>query len=112
MKEKSIKAEKTVKYVTKEELKALGYKEICTGNMMKNYPTDKNYVGFAIFKKSSEPEIKDGYWHDFLCLNYYEMGDDKKEFIKKVKKAIDKYSSDMMKLGVLEEKEGEDEEDE
>ena len=53
MKEKSIKVEKTVKNVTKEELEALGYKEICTGGMMKNYPADKNCVGYAIFKKSS-----------------------------------------------------------
>ena len=105
MKEKSIKVEKTVKYVTKEELAELGYEEICTGNMMKRYPTNKNYVGYAIFKKVPEPGIKDAYWHDsgFLCLNYYEMGDDKNEFIKTMKKAVDKYSSDMMKLGLLEE---------
>lgn len=104
MKETTIKVEKTVKYVTKEELEALGYKEICTGGMMKYYPTYKNHVGYAIFRKISEPGIKDAYWHDsgFLCLNYYEMGDDPKEFIKTMKKAIDKYSSDMMKLGLLE----------
>lgn len=114
MKEKLIKVEKTVKYVTKEELAELRYKETSTGNMMKYYPTHKNYVGYAIFRKSSEPELKDAYWYDssFMCLNYYEMGDDKKEFIKTMKKAVEKYSSDMMKLGLLEEKEGEDEEDE
>ena len=106
MKETTIKVEKTVKYVTKEELVALGYKEISTGGMMKYYPTYKNYVGYAIFRKISEPGIKDAYWHDngFLCLNYYEMGDDQKEFGKRMKKAIDKYSSDMIKLGLLEEK--------
>lgn len=107
MKETTIKAEKTVKFVTKEELEALGYKKISTGNMMKYYPTYKNYVGFVIFKKVTEPGIKDAYWDDngFMCLNYYEMGDDQKEFIKTMKKAIDKYSSDMMKLGLLKEKE-------
>jgi len=105
MKEKLIKVEKTVKYVTKEELAELGYKEELSGNMAKHYPTNKNYVGYAIFKKVTEPEIKDAYWHDsgFLCLYYYEMGDDPEKFIKKMKKAIDKYRSDMMKLGVLEE---------
>ena len=104
MKETTIKVEKTVKYVTKEELAELGYKEICTGGMMKYYPADKNYVGYAIFRKISEPGIKDAYWQDsgFLCLDYYEMGDDQKEFIKTMKKAIEKYSSDMIKLGLLE----------
>ena len=107
MKETKINIEKTVKYVTKEELAELGYKKICTGSMMKYYPADKNYVGYAIFDKVTEPKIKDAYWHDsgFLCLDYYEMGDDQKEFIKTMKKAVDKYNSDMMKLGLLKEKE-------
>lgn len=105
MKETTIKVEKTVKFVTKEELAELGYKEICTGGMIKYYPTYKNFVGYAIFEKVTEPKIKDAYWHDsgFLCLNYYKMGDGPKEFIKTMKKAIDKYSSDMMKLGLLKE---------
>lgn len=105
MNETTIKVEKTVKYVTREELDALGYKEMSTGGMMKYYPTYKNHVGYVIFKKISEPEIKDGYWNDsgFLCLNYYELGDDQKQFIKTMKKAIEKYSSDMIKLGLLEE---------
>lgn len=103
MKEMTIKGEKTVKYVTKEELEALGYKKICTSSMMKSYPTYKNNVGFVIFKKVTEPGIKDAYWdgNGFMCLNYYEMGDDQKEFIKTMKKAVDKYNSDMMKLGLL-----------
>lgn len=99
--------EKTVKYVTREELEALGYKETCTGNMMKDYPTDKNYVGYAIFNKVTEPEIKEAYRDDngFMSLHIYKFDEDPKEFIKKMKKAIDKYRSDMMKLGLLEEKE-------
>lgn len=107
MKEKLIKVEKTVKYVTREELEALGYKETCTctGNMMKYYPADKSWIGYAIFNKVTEPEIKDAYWHDsgFLCLHTYEFDEDPEKFIKKMKKAIDKYRSDMMKLGLLEE---------
>ena len=103
MKETTIKIEKTVKYVTKEELAELGYEEVLTGEMMKCYPTDKNYVGYAIFRKIPEPGIKDAYRHGgFLCLSYYEMGGDQNEFVKTVKKAVDLYSSDMMKLGASE----------
>lgn len=107
MKETTIKIEKTVKYVTREELEALGYKETCTGNMMKYYPTDKSWIGDARFRKVTEPEVKDAYWDDcgFLCLHIYKFDEDPEKFIKKMKKAIDKYRSDMMKLGLLEEKE-------
>lgn len=107
MKEKLIKVEKTVKYVTKEELAELGYKEICAGSMMmKYYPADKSWIGDAIFKKVAEPGIKDAYWDDsgFMSLHTYKFDEDPEKFIKKVKKAIDKYRSDMMKLGLLEEK--------
>ena len=104
MKETTIKIEKTVKYVTKEELEALGYKEICTGSMMKYYPADKSWMGYAIFETVAEPEVKDAYWDDsgFMSLRWYEMDEDPIEFIKKVNKTIEKYRSDMMKLGLLE----------
>lgn len=104
MKEMTIKVENTIKYVTKEELAALGYKEICTDGMMKYYPTDKSWIGDAIFKKVYVPGIKDAYWHDngFMSLHTYELGEDPEKFIKKVKKAIDEYRSDMIKLGLLE----------
>lgn len=102
MKEMKIKVEKTVKCVTKEELAELGCEETCTGNMMKCYPADKGWIGDAIFKKVAE----DAYCHDsgFMSLHIYESDEDPKKFIKKVKKAIDEYRSDMMKLGLLEEK--------
>ena len=106
MKEMTIKVENTVKYVTKEELAELGYKEICTGVMMKYYPTEKGWIGDAIFKKVYVPGIKDAYWHDsgFLCLHTYELDEGPEKFIKKMKKTINEYRSDMIKLGVLEEK--------
>lgn len=105
MKETKIKVEKTVKYVTKEELAELGYKEMSAGGMIKYYPTYKSWIGDVIFKKISEPEIKDGYWYNggFMSLRAYEFDEDPEKFIKTMKKAIDKYRSDMMKLGVLEE---------
>lgn len=109
MKEKTIKVEKTVKYVAKEELTALGYhemSEMCEKSMSKDYPTGKKWVGYAIFDKISDPGIKEGYWRDrnFMTLHSYQMGDDPKEFLETMKKAIEEYRSDMMKLGLLEEK--------
>lgn len=106
MKEKTIKVEKTVKYVTKEELAALGYHEICEKSMSKDYPTGEKEVGYVIFDKISDPSIKGGYWRDkdFMTLHTYQMKDDPKEFLETVKRAIDEYRSDMMKLGLLEEK--------
>lgn len=109
MKETTIKVEKTVKYVAREELTALGYHEmsgICEKSMSKDYPTGEEGVGYAIFDKISDPDIKEGYWRDseFMTLFSYQMKDDPKEFSKRMKKAIDEYRSDMMKLGLLEEK--------
>lgn len=106
MKETTIKVEKTVKYVAREELIALGYHEISTDGMLKDYPTGETEVGYVIFEKISDPDIKEGYWRDseFMTLNSYAMDDDPKEFSKRMKKAIDEYRSDMMKLGLLEEK--------
>ncbi len=110
MKETTIKVEKTVKYVAKEELVALGYhemSEICEKSMSKDYPTGEKGVGYAIFDKISEPDIKGGYWRDkdFMTLFSYQMEDDPTEFLETMKKAIEEYRSDMMKLGLLEEKE-------
>lgn len=110
MKETTIKVEKTVKYVEKEELIALGYHEmsgICEKSMSKDYPTGESGVGYAIFDKISESGIKEGYWRDseFMTLFSYQMKDEPKEFLETMKKAIDEYRSDMMKLGLLEEKE-------
>lgn len=104
MKETTIKVEKTVKYVEKEELIALGYHEISTDGMLKDYPSGElEDVGFVIFDKLPDNE---GYWREseFMTLNSYAMDDDPKEFSKRIKKAIDEYRSDMMKLGLLEEK--------
>lgn len=110
MKETTIKVEKTVKYVAREELAALGYQEmpeICKKSMSKDYPTGEKEVGYVIFDKISDPSIKGGYWRDkdFMTLHSYQMKDDPKEFSKRMKKAIDEYRSDMIKLGLLEEKE-------
>ncbi len=104
MKETTIKVEKTVKYVEKEELIALGYHECSDGDMLKDYPSGElKDIGFIIFDKLPNNE---GYWRDseFMTLYYYQMKDDPKEFLKTMKKAIDEYRSDMMKLGLLEEK--------
>ena len=106
MKEMTIKVEKTVKYVAKKELVDLGYHEIYTGDMSKDYSAGKRDVGCVIFDKNPDPDIKEGYWNgrNFMSLSPYMMDDDPKEFLEKMKKAIDKYRSDMMKLGLLEEK--------
>ena len=106
MKETTIKVEKTVKYVEKEELIAIGYHECSDGDMLKDYPAGETEVGYVIFKKISDPDIKGGYWRDgeFMTLSSYRMKDDPKEFSKRMKKAIDEYRSDMIKLGLLEEK--------
>ena len=109
MKETTIKVEKTVKYVAREELAALGYREmseICEKSMSKDYPTGERGVGYAIFDKISDPGIKGGYWRDkdFMTLHTYQMKDDPKEFLETMKEAIEEYRSDMMKLGLLEEK--------
>lgn len=105
MKKTTIKVEKTVKYVEKEELIALGYHECSDGDMSKDYPSGEslNEIGFVIFDKLPDNE---GYWRDseLMTLFSYQMKDDPKEFSKRMKKAIDEYRSDMMKLGLLEEK--------
>lgn len=110
MKETTIKVEKTVKYVTKEELTSLGYQEmseICEKSMSKDYPTGEKEMGYVIFDKISDPSIKGGYWRDseLMTLYSYGMKDDPKKFLETMKRAIDEYRSDMMKLGLLEEKE-------
>ena len=106
MKETTIKVEKTVKYVEKEELIALGYHECSDGDMLKDYPAGETEVGYVIFKKISYPDIKEGYWRDneFMALHSYQMKDDPKEFLETMKRAVDEYRSDMIKLGLLEEK--------
>ena len=103
MKETTIKVEKTVKYVAKEELAALRYHECSDGDMLKDYPSGELGVGFVIFDKLPNNE---GYWRDseFMTLFSYGMKNDPKEFLKTMKRAIDEYRSDMMKLGLLEEK--------
>lgn len=103
MKETTIKVEKTVKYVAREELIALGYHECSDGDMLKDYPSGELEVGFVIFDKLPDNE---GYWRDgeFMTLHSYGAKDDPKKFLEKMKKAIDEYRSDMMKLGLLEEK--------
>lgn len=105
MKETTIKVEKTVKYVEKEELITLGYHECSDGFMSKDYPSGGlENVGFVIFDKLSNNE---GYWRDseFMTLFSYGMKYDSKEFLETMKRAVDEYRSDMMKLGLLEEKE-------
>lgn len=107
MKETTIKVEKTVKYVEKKELITLGYHEmsgICEKSMSKDYPSGELKVGFVIFDKLPDNE---GYWRDseFMTLFSYGMKYDSKEFLKTMKRAVDEYRSDMMKLGLLEEKE-------
>lgn len=109
MKETTINVEKTVKYVAREELIALGYhdmSEVYEGDMIKDYPAGETEVGYVIFKKISDPDIKEGYWRDneFMTLHSYQMKDDPKEFLETMKRAVDEYRSDMMKLGLLEEK--------
>ena len=104
MKETTIKVEKTVKYVTREELIAIGYHEYSDGDMLKDYPSGElKDIGFIIFDKLPNNE---GYWRDseFMTLYSYQMKDDPKEFLKTMKKAIDECHSDMIKLGLLEEK--------
>lgn len=106
MKETTIKVEKTVKYVEKEELIAIGYHECSDGDMLKDYPAGETEVGYVIFKKIFDPDIKEGYWRDneFMTLHSYQMKDDSKEFLETMKRAVDEYRSDMMKIGLLEEK--------
>lgn len=104
MKEKLIKVEKTVKYVTKEELAVLGYYLCPDGSMSKDYPSgEPNDIGFVIFDKL--PNNK-GYWRDseFMTLFSYRMKDEPKEFLETMNRAINECHSDMMKLGLLEEK--------
>lgn len=103
MKETTIKVEKTVKYVAREELTSLGYHECSDGDMLKDYPSGELGVGFVIFDKLPNNE---GYWRDseFMTLFSYDMKGDPKKFLKTMKRAIDEYRSDMMKLGLLEEK--------
>ncbi len=85
MKETTIKVEKTVKYVEKEELITLGYHEISTDGMLKDYPTGETEVGYVIFEKISDPDIKGGYWNgrNFMSLHPYTMDDDPKELLQK-----------------------------
>lgn len=106
MKKISIKTEKEFSAVKGKELRALGYHECSDGDMSKDYPSGEslNEIGFVIFDKLPDNE---GYWRDseFMPLFSYGMKDEPKEFLKTMKKAIDEYRSDMMKLGLLEEKE-------
>lgn len=109
MKETTIKVEKTVKYVAREELIALGYHDmskVYEGDMLKDYPAGETEVGYVIFKKISDPDIKGGYWRDseYMTLLSYGTKDDPKQFLETMKRAVDEYRSDMMKLGLLEEK--------
>ena len=103
MKETKIKVEKTVKYVEKEELIAIGYHECSDGDMLKDYPSGEPKAGFVVFDKLPDNE---GYWRDseFMTLFSYGMKYDPKEFLETMKIAVDEYRSDMMKLGLLEEK--------
>ncbi len=103
MKETTIKVEKTVKYVEKEELITLGYHECSDGDMLKDYPSGELKVGFVIFDKLPDNE---GYWRDseFMTLFSYQMKDEPKEFLETMKRAINEYRSDMIKLGLLEKK--------
>lgn len=104
MKETTIKVEKTVKYVAREELRAIGYHECSDGDMLKDYPSGElKDIGFIIFNKLPDNE---GYWRDseYMTLLSYGTKDEPKEFLKTMKKAIDEYRSDMVKLGLLEEK--------
>ena len=103
MKETTIKVEKTVKYVEKEELITLGYHECSDGDMLKDYPSGELKVGFVIFDKLPDNE---GYWRDseFMTLFSYQMKDEPKEFLETMKRAINEYRSDMIKLGLLEQK--------
>lgn len=104
MKETTIKVEKTVKYVEKEELIALGYHECSNGYMLKEYPSGElKDIGFIIFDKLPNNE---GYCRDrgLMTLLSYQTKDEPKEFLKTMKRAVDECRSDMIKLGLLEEK--------
>lgn len=110
---KTIKiAEREINVLTKEELLALGYKEI-EDTMRKEYPTGIPFgreVGLVIFH---EVPWKTGVYdatNRLMTLFYYKRSWDTDEFLDDVAKAVQEYRADMEKLGVPEEpEEGEEE---
>ena len=110
---KTIKiAEHEINVLTKEELLALGYREV-EDTMRKEYPTGIPFgreVGLVIFHgvpwKTGVYDATDR----LMTLFYYKRSWDASEFIDDVAKAVQEYRSDMEKLGVPEDpEEGENE---
>ena len=114
---KTIKiAEHEINVLTKEELLALGYKEI-EDTMRKEYPTGIPFgreVGLVIFH---EVPWKTGVYdatNKMMTLFHYVYSWDAGEFLDNTAKAILEYRTDMEKLGIPEnpetkEPEGEEE---
>ena len=100
---KTIKiAEHEINVLTKEELLALGYREV-EGTMRKEYPTGIPFgreVGLVIFH---EVPWKNGVYdatNKMMTLFYYERSWDADEFLASVGKAVSEYRSDMERLGI------------
>lgn len=105
---KTIKiAEHEISVLTKEELLALGYKEI-EDTMRKEYPTGIPFgreVGLVIFH---EVPWKTGVYdatNKMMTLFHYARSWDAGEFLDNTAKAILEYRTDMEKLGIPEDPE-------
>ena len=109
-------AEHEVNMLTKEELLALGYKEV-NNTMRKLYPAGSplgREVGIVIFHLLpwALPWTTSVYdaSNSLMTLFYYKRSWDAGEFIDDVAKAVQEYRADMEKLGVPEDpEEGEEE---
>ena len=110
---KTIKiAEHEINVLTKEELLALGYREV-EDTMRKEYPTGIPFgreVGLVIFHALPQNTSVYGATDRLLTLFYYKRSWDAGKFIDDIAKAVTEYRADMEKLGVPEDpKEGEGE---
>lgn len=108
MKKISIKTEKEFSAVKGKELRALGFTEGYGASLFKCYPSKRDgykYVGYVTFEFIPDAE-EDVYYdkYGFISLSCFGIEDDQKKFQKMLKQTIDEYRSDMMKLGLLEEK--------
>lgn len=102
---KTIKiAEREINALTKEELLALGYREV-EDTMRKEYPTGVQFgreVGLVIFH---EVPWKTGVYdatNKMMTLFHYVYSWDAGEFLDNTAKAILEYRTDMEKLGIPE----------
>lgn len=103
-------AEHDVNVLTKEELIALGFREV-GDTMRKEYPTGSptgHEVGIAVFH---EIQWNSGVYsynaaNEILSIFYYKRSWDAGEFLDRVAKAVSEYRADMDKLGIPEVPEG------